>query len=69
MYDILFKEKLNKKDIRKLINLLEEAYKMGKRMNNKLKQYKFNYDDDWWVKEEEKVVQEKIVRRKNRTKK
>jgi len=31
-----------------LLNKIEEAFKMGKKMNNKLRQYKFNYDDGWW---------------------
>ena len=28
--------------------LLQEAFDMGKKMDNKLRQYKGNYDDDWW---------------------
>lgn len=30
------------------IRLLYEAYDMGKKLNNKLRQYKYNYDDGWW---------------------
>ena len=29
---------------------IEEAFTMAKKMNNKLRQYKYNYDDDWWEK-------------------
>ena len=28
--------------------LIEDAFIMAKKMNNKLRQYKNNYDDDWW---------------------
>ena len=31
-----------------LLQKLEEAFDMAKKMNNKLRQYKFNYDDGWW---------------------
>jgi predicted GTPase len=31
-----------------LLGKLEEAFNMAKKMNNKLRQYKYNYDDDWW---------------------
>ena len=27
---------------------LKEAFKMAKKMNNKLRQYKHNYDSGWW---------------------
>ena len=32
---------------------------MAKKMNNKLRQYKFNYDDDWWddVKDKKEDIQ------------
>lgn len=33
-----------------VIQKLYEAYDMGKKLNNKLRQYKFNYDDGWWAK-------------------
>jgi hypothetical protein len=27
---------------------MEEAFEYAKKMNNKLRQYKHNYDDGWW---------------------
>lgn len=33
-----------------IISLLEKAYGMGKKMDMKLRQYKNNYDEDWWEK-------------------
>ena len=30
---------------------IEVAFKMGKSMDAKLRQYKNNYDEDWWIKE------------------
>ena len=48
---------------KELMPLLEEAYGMAKKMNNKLRQYKFNYDDEWW--KENKNYGEALKRRKN----
>lgn len=31
-----------------IIIKLKEAYDMGKKMNNKLRQYKYDYDEGWW---------------------
>lgn len=31
-----------------LVTRLEEAFEYAKKMNNKLKQYKHNYDEGWW---------------------
>ena len=31
-----------------LTSRLEEAFNYAKKMNNKLKQYKHNYDEGWW---------------------
>ena len=47
-----------------MISLLEEAYIMAKKMNFKLRQYKENYDDDWWEKTRDEIVKEKLKRRK-----
>lgn len=47
-----------------IIGKLEESYIMAKKMNNKLRQYKFNYDDDWW--ENNKNIKEKLRNRGNR---
>lgn len=38
---------------------LEEAYHMAKKMNSKLRQYKHNYDDDWWEQEQKEIAKEK----------
>lgn len=27
---------------------LREAYDMGKKLNNKLRQYRYDYDQEWW---------------------
>jgi hypothetical protein len=31
-----------------LTSHMEEAFEYAKKMNNKLRQYKHNYDDGWW---------------------
>lgn len=31
-----------------LLEKVEEVFNMGKKMSNKLRQYKYNYDDGWW---------------------
>lgn len=31
-----------------LIPLLQRAFDMAKRMGNKLRKYKYDYDEDWW---------------------
>ena len=31
-----------------LLEKIEEAFNMAKKMNNKLRQYKHNYDKGWW---------------------
>ncbi len=49
-----------------LLAKLEEAYGMAKKMDAKLRQYKNNYDDNWWEKEKVKIVDEKIEKRFNR---
>ena len=35
----------------RLLERIETAFKMGKSMDAKLRQYKHNYDNDWWQKE------------------
>ena len=47
-----------------IVDLLEEAYGMAKKMNSKLRQYKYNYDDGWWKKEREQITKDKLRRRK-----
>lgn len=49
----LVKESRNLSEIEKqlLQGKLETAFKMGKSMDAKLRQYKGNYSDSWWSKE------------------
>ncbi len=61
IYDILLDANI---DSGKIIDLLEEAYDMGKKMNNKLVQYKKGYDEGWWQKN--KNFGESLKRRKER---
>jgi len=39
---------------------------MAKKMDAKLRQYKNNYDDDWWEKERDIVIKEKLRVRSER---
>lgn len=45
---------------------LEEAYNMAKKMNAKLQQYKFKYDDTWWETTTKEIQQQKLKHRKAR---
>jgi hypothetical protein len=66
MYDIViekgYKGNLMPSD-EKLIQLLKESFVMAKKMNNKLRQYKFNYDDGWWERTNKADFKEKLDRR------
>ena len=44
----IFQELRRRNQLDPLLELLREAYTMAKKMNNKLRQYKHNYDDGWW---------------------
>jgi len=66
IYDILESNDINPKLKKVLIEKLETAYQMGKKMDAKLRQYYYNYDDGWWKKEKTKITEEKLRRRKNR---
>lgn len=61
LYDIAYE--LDNEELKTLIN---EAYTMAKKMDGKLRQYKFNYDDDWWEKERDDIVREKLDKRESR---
>lgn len=63
IHDILMDESISPELANKLIDLLEEAYHMGKKMDSKLRQYKNNYDDGWWKLERDKILREKLRRR------
>jgi hypothetical protein len=64
IYDELSK---NEKSNEIIIEKLEEAYQMAKKMDAKLRQYKNNYDDGWWQKERSEIVKEKLKNRNART--
>lgn len=61
IYDIIYDQ--NDEELKDLLN---EAYVLAKKMDAKLRQYKNNYDNDWWEKERSEVVKEKIELRSNR---
>lgn len=65
IYDIVYdiEDDKIKNDI---IDKLEEAFLMAKKMNEKLRQYKYNYDDNWWELTSKEVQQEKHTLRKSR---
>lgn len=65
IYDILY-EDLTSDRREDVLDKLEEAYGMAKKMNTKLRQYKFNYDDDWWEKERASEIEEKLRTREAR---
>ena len=69
LYDLVYAHMPNgpvKKDIE---DKLEEAFLMAKKMNDKLRQYKFNYDDDWWELQSKEIRQEKHMLRNRRNNK
>ena len=65
MYDILF-EDLTTDRREEVLSHLEGAYGMAKKMDAKLRQYKNNYDDNWWEQERETVIKEKLRIREDR---
>ena len=40
--------KIAEEDFDFVVPRLREAFTFAKKMNNKLRQYKMNYDDGWW---------------------
>jgi len=63
IYDILSEDEDKNKQA---IDLLQEAFTMAKKMNQKLRQYKHNYDDGWWEETKKEIVKEKLKRRKGK---
>jgi hypothetical protein len=59
MHDLVIEKDYDEK----LIQLLEESFVMAKKMNNKLRQYKFNYDDGWWEVTNKADFEQKLDRR------
>ena len=66
LYDILFVEMKENGRYDDVLGMLEEAYGMAKKMDAKLRQYKHNYDDNWWEKERKEVIKEKLRAREDR---
>lgn len=65
IHDILINDKSISDEVSdKLTELLQEAYVMAKKMNNKLRQYKHNYDDGWW--EKNRNIKEKLDKRRKK---
>jgi len=46
----IFRELSSRGNESELLALVQEAFDMAKKMNNKLIQYKEGYDDGWWKK-------------------
>ncbi len=40
-----------------LLPMLDTAYVMGKKMAGKLNQYKFQYDQGWWEKQQPEILE------------
>jgi len=68
IYDILEVHFKDSKHYNDVICKLEEAYIMAKKMNKKLRQYKFDYDNDWWEETTVEIQQEKLQHRTKRKK-
>jgi len=66
MYDVMYESLQDHPKYEELTSQLEEAYQMAKKMDAKLRQYKNNYDADWWEKERQEVVKEKLRKRSKR---
>lgn len=66
MWDLIDAEIQDETLKNKLFEKIEEAYVMAKKMNEKLRQYKHNYDDGWWEKQQKEIVESKRELRKNR---
>ena len=68
MSDILYDHYRDGQHYDTLMDKLQEAFTMAKKMQAKLRQYKYNYDEDWWEKTSKTVVQAKLRRRLKRSK-
>jgi hypothetical protein len=68
LYDILESELKDHHTYNDINTRLQEAYTMAKKMDAKLRQYKHNYDDNWWETEKNSVIQEKLYKRSLRDK-
>lgn len=68
IYDIFCEHLEDHEKFDEMSDKLNEAYQMAKKMDAKLRQYKNNYDDNWWEQERLEVIKEKINSRVKRTK-
>lgn len=59
IYDIVMDSYEPSKTRDNIETKLEEAFTMAKKMNSKLRQYKYDYDDGWWEKESELIRNQK----------
>jgi hypothetical protein len=66
IYDIVIETMPEGKSRLEVENKLEEAFEMAKKMNAKLRQYAYDYDDDWWEKESAEIRQRKETLRSQR---
>lgn len=66
IYDMLYEERLKLTTYNDIIDKLQESFTYAKKMDAKLRQYKNNYDEDWWEKERQEVVKEKLNKRQSR---
>ena len=68
IYDIMHEHLSNHFKYNDIEQKLDEAYTMAKKMDAKLRQYKYNYDDSWWETEKDAVIQDKLSKRLARQK-
>ena len=66
IYDIVYDSVENEEIKKDIVDKLEEAFLMAKKMNDKLRQYKFNYDEDWWELQSQEIRKEKHTLRNSR---
>ena len=67
VYDMLYDQKDTVKSYDEMIDKLQESYTYAKKMDAKLRQYKNNYDNDWWEKEKTEVIMQKLAKRQSRS--
>jgi len=66
IYDMLYEERLKLTAYDDIIDKLQESFTYAKKMDAKLRQYKNNYDEDWWEKERQEVAKKKLNKRQSR---
>ena len=59
LYDIAVTQLRDAPCFKDITDRLEEAYLMGKKMNAKLRQYKYDYDEGWWEQTANELIHEK----------